>query len=326
MESKEIYTSKRYKVFILIVGIVSLVFSIYIMYKASVADQKLFSLSLLAIFAGMLYESFRILNDWRTVLAVFITAYFLSLFAFSPHKNEYAYILENRIEMWPYWFLGAYAIGFAILYNEKPNAKLTEGITLLQSLSLIYWIIDYGLVRYDNWFAILLLTIVVLFFAFSVLQALTYIRLSETTRIILSTWSSIIMLVLALDNIIRVFKRPDIESSTYLSDGLSIGLQYFFLGISFLYAMYNLMLLAMLYLPEKGKSYSESFKEHKQGHLRRYLENQIFIGHAFLCMLYALIMYGLNYKFQVLPRHTMIWLVFFTFPLLLNLIMLFKKD
>jgi hypothetical protein len=314
------WINKRYKVFILVLGAASLAFSCFIMYKASISGLKLFSVSLIAIFAGMLYESFRILDHWKTVLAVFITAYFISLFAFVPGGENHIYGFEDRIEAWPYWFLAVYSIGFAALYSEKPSAKLTEGITLLQSIALIYWIFDDNLIRYDNWFAIALLTIVLLFFAFSVLHALTYIRLSETMRIILSTWSSIIMLVLAIDNLISVFNSPEIESTRYLSEGFSIVLQYFFLGVSSLYAVYNFMLLAMLYLPEKGKRYSESFQEHKKIHLLRYLDSQVFIGHALLGIVYSSILYGLNYTFQLLPRNTVIWLVFFTFPILLNLI------
>lgn len=319
------WNNKRYKVLILILGMASLAFSCFIAYKASISGQKLFSISLIAIFAGMLYESFRILDHWKTVLAVFIAAYFISLLAFVPGEQNQIYGFEDRIQSWPYWFLAVYSIGFAALYNEKPSAKLTEGITLLQSIALIYWIFDYNLIRYDNWFTIALLTIVLLFFTFSVLHALTYIRLSEAMRIILSTWSSIIMLVLAIDNLINVLNRPDGESTRYLSEGFSIVLQYFFLGVSSLYAVYNFMLLALLYLPEKGKRYWESFNEHKKNHLRRYLDNQVFIGHALLGILYSSIIYGLNYTFHILPRNTMIWFVFFTFPVLLNLIVKIPK-
>jgi hypothetical protein len=240
--------------------------------------------------------------------------------AFIPGEQNQIYGFEDRIQSWPYWFLAVYSVGFASLYSEKPSAKLTEGITLLQSIALVYWILDYNLIRYDNWFTIGLLTIVVLFFAFSVLHALTYIRLSEAMRIILSTWSSIIMLVLAIDNLINVLNRPDMESTRYLSEGFSIVLQYLFLGVSSLYSVYNFMLLALLYLPEKGKRYSESFQEHKKIHLLRYLDSQVFIGHALLGIVYSSILYGLNYTFQLLPRNTVIWFVFFTFPILLNLI------
>src|SRR5690606_18166009 len=104
-------------------------------------------------------------------------------------------------------------------------------ITLLLSLSLVYWTIDCGFTNYHNWFAYTLLTIAFLLTVFSIVNALTNLHLSKTTRFTLSIWSTVIMFAFAVDNIFRVFGNPDIES-TYLSDGLYIGVQFFLLGVS----------------------------------------------------------------------------------------------
>ena len=72
-------------------------------------------------------------------------------------------------------------------------------------------------------------------------------------------------------------------------------------------------------------NYKSDLKETKKDHIDRYSENQVFVGHSILCIVYALTIYGLNYKYQVLPRHTMIWLVFLTFPFILKLIELTNK-
>lgn len=125
------------------------------------------------------------------------------------------------------------------------------------------------------------------------------------------------MFAFAIDNIIRVFSNPDIESSKYMSDGIYIGLQYFLLGVSAVYIMQNYLLLAA-FLPSKNGNYRVDLRENIKNHIDRFSDKQIYIGHSLFCILYAGTVYWLNYKYQVLPRHTMIWLVFVTFPLILQ--------
>src|SRR5690606_12035395 len=118
-------------------------------------------------------------------------------------------------------------------------------------------------------------------------------------------------------NIIRVFSNPGIESS-YFSDGLFIGLQYFLLGVSAVYIMQNYMLLAA-FLPSKNGNYRNDLKENKKDHIDRYSDEQVNIRQSLFCIIFTGTVYWLNHKYQVLPRHTMIWLVLLTFPFILYL-------
>jgi Na+-transporting NADH:ubiquinone oxidoreductase subunit NqrB len=126
--------------FVIVVGIIALLLTFYIGYRASISDRKLFSVSLLALFAGLLFESFRDSANWKTVLSIFVGSYFFSLLNFLPGKREHNYVFENHIESWPYFFIFFYTLAFAIFHKDRVTAKLTEGITLLLSLSLVYWI------------------------------------------------------------------------------------------------------------------------------------------------------------------------------------------
>lgn len=303
----------------IILGILGLALTIYIAYRTSISERKLFSISILALFAGLLFESFRVSDSWKNVIYIFVGVYFFSLLNFFPGKNEKIYDFENHIESWPYIFIIFFALAFAIINKDKVTAKLSEGITLLLSLSLIYWTVDYGFTNYHNWFAIILLAIVLTLSAFSILNALTNIQLSKTSRLALSVWSTIIMFAFAIDNIISVFGNQDIESSKYLSEALYIGLQYFFLGISAVYIIQNYMLL-VAFLPSKNGNYKSDLKENIKDHIERYSDKQVFIGYSLFCIIYAGFLYWLNYKYQVLPRNTMIWFVFLTFPIILQLI------
>lgn len=307
---------------VIVMGIVGLLLTFYIGYLASISNRKLLSGSLIALFAGLLFESTRVSNNWKKVLSIFVGSYFFSLINFLPSKREHIYIFENHIEGWPYLFLFFYTLAFAIFYKDRVTARLNEGITLLLSLSLVYWTIDYGFTNYNKCFSISLLIIISLLTAFSLLHALTNLHLSRTIRLILSIWSTIIMFAFAVDNIFRVFENPDIES-TYLYDGLYIGLQFFLLGVSAIYIVQNYMLLAA-FLPSKNGNYKLDLKENKKIHVDRYSEQQVLTGHSILCVFYVTTIYGLNYKYQALPRHTMIWLVFLTFPMFLELLSFIK--
>lgn len=309
--------------FFIIAGILGLVLTIYISYRASISERKLFSVSLIALFAGLLFESIRVSRKWKTVAGIFAGTYLFSLLSFLPGKRERIYNFENHIEIWPYFFIFIFALSFGVIYKDKVTAKLTEGITLLLSISLIYWALDYGFINYHNWFSISLLTIGSLLSIFSIINALTYIHLSRTSRLILSIWSTIIMFAFAIDNIIRVFSNPSIESR-YLSDGLYIGLQYFLLGVSAVYIMQNFMLL-IVFIPSKNSNYKNDLKEGKEDHIERYSDMQVNIGQSLFCIVFTSIVYLLNHKFQILPRHTMIWLVLLTFPFILHLIALLNR-
>jgi hypothetical protein len=298
-----------------IIGALGSALTIYIGYRASLSDRKLFSISLLALFGGLLFESFRVSDSWKTVITIFIGSYFFSLLSFLPGKREQHYNFENHIQNWPYVLLFFFALAFAIFHKDRVITKLTEGITLLLSLSFIYWTIDYGFTNYNNWFAVSVLSVGFLFTTFSILNALTNMHLSKGVRLTLSIWSTIILFAFAIDNIIRVFGNPDIENS-YLSDGLYIGLQYFFLGVSSVYIMQNYMLLAA-FLPSKNGNYKNDLRENKKDHIDRFSDQQVSVRHSLFCILYAGTIYWLNYTYQILPRHTMIWLVITTFPLIL---------
>ncbi len=310
---------------VIILCIVGLALTIYIGYRTSISDRKLFSVSLLALFGGLLFESFRISDSWKTVVYIFIGSYLFSLLNFLPGKKERNYNFENHIESWPYMFIFFFALAFAIFNKHKVTARLTEGITLLLSISLIYWAIDYRFTSNHNWFSISLLTIAFLLSAFSILNALTYLQLTKTARLILSIWSSVIMFAFAIDNIIRVFSNQQIESTKYLSQGIYIGLQYFLLGVSAVYIMQNFILLTE-FLPSKNGNYKNDLKENIKTHIDRFSDKQVFTGLSFFCILYALTIYGLNYYYRVLPRHTVIWLVIFSFPLIFQIANLVNRQ
>jgi hypothetical protein len=310
MPPKKKPTGFKLSSFMTTAAVIGVLLTCYIAYRASISDRKLFSVGMLTMFAGLLFESFRVLENKRSIFEIFIFAYLFSLLAFIPGKREHNYSFESHIHGWPYAFLVIYALFFVVFNQERFTSKLNEGITMVLSLSLIYWAIDYGFTNYHNWFSISVMVIGALLCVFSIIHALTYIPLTRTVRLILSIWSSFILVAFAIDSMVRVFSNPEIEDSKYMSESVFIGLQYFLLGVAAIYIMRNFLLLISL-LPSKNGNRKKDLREGKQEHMNRYSNKQANIFNSILCLLIVGTIYWLNHKYEVLPRHTAIWLVFF---------------
>ncbi|SMC60671.1 hypothetical protein [Pedobacter nyackensis] len=297
-------------------------FIVYVCYRASVSPNKIFSLNILTLMAGLLFESFRLSRKLSYVLYALAASFTFSLLLFVPGKTERNYIFEEHLAIWPYGLLIIFALTSAIIYDKKAIARLTEGITLIQSIAIIYWVIDYGYLNIDNLFMYILLGIGLLFCLFSFMNALTYIKLSRSTRLWLSIWSSIIMLLFSIDNIIRTFSNGDIENTWAVSDSLFYGLQYFLLGVSGMYIVKNILML-IGFLPGRGTffnaQYFRELHELKNEHVERYSEDQIYIGHVVFCILITAGLFFANYTYRFVPANIAIWIGFVLFPGILML-------
>lgn len=257
------------------------------------------------------------LKNWKFVFFKFIGAYLLSFLSFLPGKKEHIYNLDNHIQFWLYAIIFFYILISTIFFGEKIILKLTEGITLLLSLSLAYWVIDYGFINVDFILIKILLIVGLLFAIYSILHSITYIPLTRTARLVLSIWSSIIIFTFSIDNIFRVFTSNEIENSEFFSEGLYVGIQYFLLGISSIYILQNFILLTDL-LPSKNSSYKKDLILAKKAHIKRFSNIQVARKNSLICILYCFFFYYLNSQLEILPRHTMIWFVIFTFPIFVN--------
>ena len=126
----------------IIVSVFSVVLTVYQVHRAHEGGYQLFSVSILALFAGILFESLRVTDNRMSVIYQFIGAYFISFLYSLPSQTLYN--SGHYESTWPYTFLFIFALTAVILNRDKVTAKLTEGITLLLSLSIHSWILDYG--------------------------------------------------------------------------------------------------------------------------------------------------------------------------------------
>ena len=107
----------------------------------------------------------------------------------------------------------------------------------------------------------------------------------------------------------------------YFIDYLINMLQYFFLGISLIYIIQNARMIAV-YIPAKNgydEDHKKSIERMNKLHIWRYSKEQVKIKNSVLITAITFTVYVLNYLFKFLPSFTLIWLVFWSAPIVIIL-------
>lgn len=291
--------------------------TVFLFYAISTSHKKVIPLYFLPLLLGLVFEYWRISRKWKTVLATAGVTFILSLLVLARGKNETHYVFQEHLESWPYCFLGIFIIAATIVEYTKATKKLTEGITLLLTIAINYWIIANGYWASGNIVEKCLIIINVLISLFAIYNALSYNSLSKETRVGLSIWSSIIILILAADNFLQIYQNKDIEHLPEVSDKVIAYFQFFLLGVSSIYIAQNLSMISV-YIP--GKNYMQGIRNMNDIHLSRFSNEQVSIVDSIIMIIITLVGFGLNYFFQFVPINFMIWAMITIAPFLLYLI------
>jgi hypothetical protein len=316
---KKSWISEQYKGHLIILGLLIIgLLSVtgYFINLVNNSDRKIIQLNFIALLLGLTFEYKRIVLKWTTVLWTALAAFIFSFFAFAKGKNETVYLLDEHLEVWPYYFLGIFILFATIIYFLEGTKKITEGITLLITISINYWIIANGYWYSEYIIVKCLIVLNLIFTAFSIFNSLSYKILGKATRLILSIWTAIITLVLSIDNILKLYKFKDIEHLPNLSSSVIVFFQFFFLGISSIYIAQNIGFIGA-YLP--GKDYMQNVRDITDEHLKRYSNEQVYISDSIIVIIISLTGFILNYFFNFLPVNFLIWTSVTITPILLYL-------
>lgn len=287
-------------------------------------DKQLISYTIFPIILGIVFELKRLKSSWREIGGKIIFALAISpLIAFLPDKNEQDYNFNNHIQILPFVFILVFLI-ISIIYfigkNEKEKLvpKISEGIVLLQSLSIIYLIISLDYFVRINPFKAILLIVGSIFVLVSFFYAFTKHEHTRFSSIFLSVWSSIITMIFAINFIIRTFKNQFAMDYT-LEYNIAIVLQYFLLGTSSIYMLRNAYLI-FGYLPSRGETssdYKKRRKEISQIHFSRFSNTQINLWSSIFCTVFICVVFIANSYLDIFSPYTLIWLIFTFFPYLI---------
>lgn len=279
-------------------------------------DQQLISINTVAVIIGLVLESKRLSFKWSTIFLITASSFILSFLAFIPGNQELDYDTEGHIKLWPYWFIIFFTIISIAFHGYKMIPNLTEGITLIQSIAVIYWVLDYDFLNTSNNFLIIAILIGFGFALYSIFHAFSKTALSRSNRFILSIWSSVIMILFAADNIFSLYQSQQVFSSSNIMDKLLVAFQYFLLGVSSIYMIHNFFML-IGYFPGNEGAFDAKYFEHKRNHIKRFSYKQLNIVNSFFVLLASISIFGLNHYFKIFPRQSAIWLTFAFYPFLL---------
>jgi hypothetical protein len=289
----------------------------YLIFLNVSSDLVMIPVGFAAMLAGMFLEVGRVTKNWQSVWVIVMVSCLSSMFLFMPNRNNEVDFLE-KLPYWPLMFSFFFTIICVVWFENKFVPQIDEGFTLIQSVSIVYWCLEIGVHQWD-WLSVKLAFFLPLglLVGTAVFHAFTYFELSKGKRLILSIWSSIIMLAFSADNIIGALiatyngPPPNIDLVYFL--------RYFFLGIALTYIMQNFMLLQQFFPGKNDKKgeYAERVKQLKELHSSRFSPHQVKRSHATLGLLFAGTIYGLNLQFDIVPRQIAIWSVFVTFPMVL---------
>nr|WP_294942689.1 hypothetical protein [uncultured Mucilaginibacter sp.] len=265
------------------------------------------------IFAGIVFEYKRLVS-WRQLLNISLGGFGISLIIFIPALGDGSFI--DSLKVWPYFFGGAFAFFALILQMKALLPRITEGIVLLQTMAIIYWVLTTNTIEY-NWFTVALIMVSVILGVIALYYAFSYAQHTRTSLLCLSIWSAIVLVLIGFDNASQVLAIGEIEHILSPTSVALTAAQYFMLGISCLYIA-DSFLMVYAFLPFRGKEsrkeYEKARKELKDWHIARVDTRQLKRTHALAAVVFTIIVFGCNYTFRLLPPNFLIWLVFILFP------------
>ena len=316
------------ELFLLMTGFIASLFITAIGFYFKQSITTITTLAAVNIVLGILYANFRIeKNSSGYLISLFILIFsfviqlvLLSFYGDSISTQIWFFILLTVVAL--------YGLVITPLYNEeKVTPKLGEGTTLLQSISFIYLVLELN-IRPQNLLETIVAIVFFLLMAFSVIHALTSIKLSTLHRFILSIWSSFIMLTFSIDYIYRTLVSKNVEFATNVIEAVNLGVEYFLFGVASIYFLNNALMMvgflpiihSLLSTSTISKSYKDNITILKNRHIKRYSSTQVITLHSIICILTLVALFYFNHIYEILPRHVATWIAFIVFPISINLI------
>ncbi|ANW95397.1 hypothetical protein AXE80_03490 [Wenyingzhuangia fucanilytica] len=290
----------------------------YIIIKAFNHNELSVFNMIIPITIGVTYENLKISNNWKHTTLKIFAALVVSLMAFIETENHEDFSFSDNIHEWSYAFIFLLVTASVIYHKDSVIPKITEGIILLQSISFVYWIINIYKENIFNQYV--LIALIVPFFLFSIFHAFSYKKFSQNNKLILSVWSSFIMLIFSIKTMMKTINNESYLDTSF--EGVLINyLIYFILGVSLVYIFKNAEMF-IGYIPNKDNgydNYSEKVNRLNKKHIARFTEIQVNKSDSLLAILFLSVIYSLNYVYNFIDSETLIWLCFILFPYILNL-------
>lgn len=323
---KTVQNSKGYEIslvdfFLVFLGIFALWGLVHVLLKASSSGQLVLLFMLIPVAFGIVYENMRLSIHWKHLLIKIFGSLILSLFVFHHPRDDTSFFFEDHIESWVYAFIFIFVIVSMLYHQDKTIPELSEGTTLLYSVGFLYWISEQEISNATP--NLIFLSIIGVFSLFSIIHSLSYIAITNSARLVLSIWSSLILIVFSFSNIVAVVSSQGFRDVGAYAVFMNT-LEYFMLGVSLIYILKNASML-LVYFPSRDRDYKKNVRKMNIKHIKRFSKVQVNIKDAIFAIVFSVGVYFVNYKFKMIPKNTMIWTVFVVFPVLLRQLKNYKS-
>ncbi len=278
---------------------------------------------IISVLLGLMFENYRISKDSNEIIKNTFYSISISLFSFFAGRNENPYNLRLHLSLWPIFIIIVYISAVLNQNWKKIQKQITEGVVFMQSIAVIYFIYTKEIDFFNKTYLFISIPISFLIIL-SFLNAFSKINLGALNRFLLSLWSNLVYISLSIYYLLDLLinNNKTIELNTL--NTVIIIVQSFFIGVSSIYIVLNIKLLMDLF--PKFNIKRKNLKNHFKPYIDRVSDKQIKIADSIFCLIYSSLLYSLNYFYSFLNSGTVIWLVFFSFPLLSSLLRnLFKK-
>ncbi len=330
MKRKKITAAKRSRrkkqksvLFGLFILALFIILSIYLGYRIVVSDSRIFTIRILAIAAGLIVESLRIQTKPRTVFYSLIGAYFLSYISIIPGKHDRDYTFAEHLHFMPFTFIIIFTIIIFVTNYERISLQLNEGFVLVLHCAFLYYCFENGAITFNTFWGPVFTIFLGLVTVIILLHAFTKIQLTDGFRLILSLWSSIILMVMSINNVYHIVKIGEIEHILNFNEKLLVGLNNFLLGVTAIYIIENIVMI-FRFIPEKGSirsgSYKYALQHSKDLHINRFSIQQLSPFLALIIILLTGSWFAANHINHYLPTNLAIWSLLVLLPVILYFI------
>jgi len=285
---------------------------LFLAYLNYQSDNLLQVMCYAALLAGLFFETGSVTSKWKTVWILVLVSSVISIIVFAPDEGTGE--LTNA-HYWPVVFCGLFTIMVTVVFEKTFIPKLTEGMVMLQSIGIIYWILDLSIWEFDSRFLTVVIGAPAVISALSILHAFSNLELNKTARLAQSIWSALLMLAFAADNFWGLLFGASFDDVSGVYDAAYFGGKYFLTGASLIYVVESFF----LFIPRDDEESPSGTTDLVKLHVDRFSPDQTERQHAMLAMVFSVMILGLNYWLDLVPRQIAIWSVFVTFPIFLNL-------
>lgn len=290
----------------------------YLSYHIYTLKVRFIPVYLLVMLAGLISEYVQI-RPVKVVLSSIVISFFISLIVFLPGDFNDSAGFSKSVQGWPGIFFGALILTMLIRHQDRFVLKVNECLIMLQSLAIIYWMLDIGPVIFTQGVYMAVAAGVATLVISSLYQAFSYKAVPPLQKLLLSVWSAIVFLYFGVNNASQLISTTDLNPSLSFFPLIFITAQYFMLGISSVYMAKSLTMISgfLKGKKESAKSYEERVRALTLMHISRVEDVQIKRGQSLTLILFSSLLFGVNYFLQLLPPGFVVWLVFITYPLVL---------